>query len=797
LKLLRIHIDNFGKINDLDLEFSDGINVIKEPNAWGKSTLAAFIKVMFYGFDAKKIPGAPEKERAFYTPWQGGVYGGELDFAVGSRKYRISRTFGTSEKKDVCHVYDLETMLESVDFAGNVGELLFDLDSNSFKRSVFIAQNDCASQTSDAINAKLGNLAENTNDINNYETAQERLKNQMNGLNPHRVTGSIKKRKAVIAELENELKGYSAAVSSLEELGTYCKEAEENKAKLIQERENLAGQLRLASEDSRRRELQKQYLDICTEAVQKLEVLETFSETFPIGAPDEVQFARVIKSAREIEEKRMHLAHLRFSEPEAEQYEKLASMFGNAIPTEVEIDTIINRFSKVADVKEDKFKLNAELQEKERYSMVVEPLPDKPKSTNMFTILGTVFVILGGLAFGLAITAYFTFNLPPFYMFGGVGLLLVATVMFVLANLNYKRAMSRYEEELSRFKQRQQDEIDEIEQLKNERLGKENQITDMEEEVRQFLEKYSVYCGVTGYSGALYELKSQAKEYLRLKERLKDQEQIEYECRDLTADIETFCNDWQLNIDPENTADLIGLQTEAAKYRSAVEAAQYAGNKKALFEKSNDMNDVETQMEAPAELDDINNEISQFDERIENVRATIDQYHRQIEEMREQLDRLDEIRLELDETLAVQAEEQHRYDVITKTQELLSIAREQFTSRYMAPISNAFRKYYNRIIETQGDDWVIDASISLKRREMGELRTVEHLSVGYQDLIGVCMRLALVDAMYQEEKPFLVLDDPFVNLDEEKTVRGMELLNFVAEEYQTIYFTCHNSRIPS
>ena len=67
--------------------------------------------------------------------------------------------------------------------------------------------------------------------------------------------------------------------------------------------------------------------------------------------------------------------------------------------------------------------------------------------------------------------------------------------------------------------------------------------------------------------------------------------------------------------------------------------------------------------------------------------------------------------------------------------------------------------------------------------------------LGYQDLLGICMRLALVDAMYPDEKPFLVLDDPFVNLDEEKVVHGNELLSKIAREYQILYFTCHSSRM--
>ena len=85
---------------------------------------------------------------------------------------------------------------------------------------------------------------------------------------------------------------------------------------------------------------------------------------------------------------------------------------------------------------------------------------------------------------------------------------------------------------------------------------------------------------------------------------------------------------------------------------------------------------------------------------------------------------------------------------------------------------------------------------NIPKKEKGELRDLHSLSAGYQDLIGVCMRLALVDAMYQDEKPFLILDDPFANLDQEKVEAGNELLKEVAKEYQVIYFTCHDSRNP-
>ena len=47
----KINIKSFGMLSDMTLEFSDSINVIEGQNEAGKSTIAAFIKYMLYGFD--------------------------------------------------------------------------------------------------------------------------------------------------------------------------------------------------------------------------------------------------------------------------------------------------------------------------------------------------------------------------------------------------------------------------------------------------------------------------------------------------------------------------------------------------------------------------------------------------------------------------------------------------------------------------------------------------------------------------------------------------------------------------
>ena len=92
---------------------------------------------MFYGFDSKKESGSFDKERVVYRPWQGGTFGGELDFVYKDKAYRISRTFGKTEKTDAYHLYDLSTNLECHDFSSEIGSEIFGLDSASLAKRFY------------------------------------------------------------------------------------------------------------------------------------------------------------------------------------------------------------------------------------------------------------------------------------------------------------------------------------------------------------------------------------------------------------------------------------------------------------------------------------------------------------------------------------------------------------------------------------------------------------------------------------------------------------------------------------
>ena len=87
MKLIHLYIENFGGLHQYELNFSDGLTVIQEENGFGKTTLAEFIRAMFYGFP-RKAKTLEKSRRQKYTPWQGGKFGGNLTFQLDGKDYR-------------------------------------------------------------------------------------------------------------------------------------------------------------------------------------------------------------------------------------------------------------------------------------------------------------------------------------------------------------------------------------------------------------------------------------------------------------------------------------------------------------------------------------------------------------------------------------------------------------------------------------------------------------------------------------------------------------------------------------
>lgn len=91
----RIHIASFGPLRDFDCELYSGMNVIRGENESGKTSLAMFIKFIFYGLSGRSVDYLPS-ERRKYVNWETGSAEGYLIASHDGKEYRIERSLSVS-----------------------------------------------------------------------------------------------------------------------------------------------------------------------------------------------------------------------------------------------------------------------------------------------------------------------------------------------------------------------------------------------------------------------------------------------------------------------------------------------------------------------------------------------------------------------------------------------------------------------------------------------------------------------------------------------------------------------------
>lgn len=137
----------------------------------------------------------------------------------------------------------------------------------------------------------------------------------------------------------------------------------------------------------------------------------------------------------------------------------------------------------------------------------------------------------------------------------------------------------------------------------------------------------------------------------------------------------------------------------------------------------------------------------------------------------------------------------NEYGLLDKTQNLLIQANNNISAKYTKSMYAAFKKYMDLVGNLDEKEYEINTKLDVSVITQGQSYNSNRLSSGAQDTIELCMRLALVDAVYNEvHPPLLILDDPFTNLDDKKIQIMEKLILEVSKKNQIIYFSCHSSR---
>jgi len=696
------HIAQFGKWKDADFSFSPGKNSFLWDNGYGKTSFIYFFKLMFYGVSGDRKQDLEENERKHYMPFQGASFGGRIIFRIGEKRYRLERSFGLKKSEDSFRLFDEDSGKESKDYSENIGEELFSLDAESFQRVCMISHEDLHFSMNSRMHAKLGNVAEDQEDMKKFQQVQNILKDGINALSPNRRTGNIFKLKMQEEELSSGLYGKEAlenAVLSIEKevLSLTEKEAErkeegkaleEELSQRISEKDSLGKWMSYAQKKEEWEKAEYRY-----ENALKWYYQERFSDI-----PEEKKALLWKEEMQSLQEQIRSIK---------KEIEKVSEVGGENVGAEAEKEGEIVLPLEEASVP-GASRAKKDTSKNETFGNGTKEMGQYGTSPAvLFALvgLGLLFVLLFfGKLFGMPLGI-------PSALFLLLGILSFSLCFFLWwSGEQKKRAwQEKQEEEENRQRKQQAIRFASLEEL----LSRFHKLEDMQD-----LEK---------------EAAGRKEEFLRF-------------------------------VEEEGGEQAFSL----------------------LEEKQKEWEEGPSLEESRRKLEAFRKDEEERREEIRKKRAEREAKVRDLDFLEEQ-ERLLEQKKEEREAL------EKRYNLLQKTKAYLEMAKERFALQYKEPILEAFQKYFQSIC-TEPLQFQMSEDLELSFVDRGLSREQGYLSEGLQDLCRFCQKLAIFDAMFREEKAFLLLDDPFSHLDEKNGARARALLEELAKSRQIFHFTCSEER---
>lgn len=854
MKLLRIHIENFGKLNNYTWELSDGLNTLCRENGFGKSTLAAFIKAMLYGLPASTKRNLDLNERKKYLPWQGGAYGGSLEFECAAGSFRIERFFGAKEANDEFRLFDLATNKPSDAFSSEVGIELFGIDAEGFARSAFLSQSGIDNHDENVtVTAKLTGLLENVNDMGSYDVA-------MDIIDKRRKFYELKGGKGRVSDLSSALSNGRRELDRLNELLIEQKNKEDElqqiKAQIASAEHtlnDLREQLRLAElSRARRADCEQMRERIGQAEEQRRKILSAFQNGQIPTERELLDAQRRLKEFRILQGQ--HNA-LKLSDPESEALERLESRYQHGFPSKELLSEIKEATQNASDlhatlrafreteatpyqrrfeatgtpsdtlIAQVNQKLDRAEQEKKKLQEI-NSTPVKGKS-KLSKIAAWTFLALGALL--IAVSFFSPILKIMLLIFGGMTAVAGAVLLLTGGNkkaeiqraeINEKaekviqtlyadaeRFLAQYGFSASRENLRQalrqlaeeaHHAVADAQKQQADALHR-RELAEKLSEQRRRLQVLFAQCGIFNLpddpNSELIRIHTDLREWETLSEKSRgieeQKEQLQGELSYLQNQIAVFLNRLTKKNNPQPEACLEQMEALCRSY--AITQESIRNQQQELLEREEQQRNAQpTKAFANADLKALEAEWLQ---RLEDLRAAERDLHRQWTHSADQTQRIPQLEDELAHLSTELGTAEHNLNLLRLTAQFLTESKEALSTRYLGGMQEHFARYRAMAEGENASDAVIDTSFSISVREAGKSRELESFSRGSRDILQFCARLALTNAMFEEgEKPFLLLDDPFVNLDETHFTSVRLMLDKLAEEFQILYFVCHSDR---
>ncbi|MBQ9760442.1 MAG: AAA family ATPase [Clostridia bacterium] len=869
MRLIGLEVENFGVLQNYKLDLDEGLNVLYEKNGWGKSTLAVFIKVMLYGLPASTKRQLDENERKKYTPWQGGAFGGSLEFECARGRFRVERFFGAKAAQDTFALYDLSTNKPSDAFSENLGVELFGIDADSFERSAYLSQRAGFEKSdSTSIRAKLGDLLEDVNDMGNYDVACETLEKRRRFYQMTGNRGAIAEEKKKILDLRAEL----------EQLAQVEAQARLKK----EERRVCAVQLVAAEEEasvlSKRREALMRARERATLLEEKDRRLAELADLEARKKKNEEVFCGFIPSEEELNAAKDMLDQVREANaalrtipaesPDAEELEVLGELFANGVPTEEALEREEARCNQLHRLRETQKRLESELAAVAPTQRFTAGVPSPEDFESMFTSLDRAKqiqskieqtqmqadntrldvskrrrerMIVSGAVLGLGvILAALSFLLEGMLflslLIGGGAVAAVGAILLAVFSRKdeEQRATERVQSTIEAYKKERRQELARVEQFliscktapdgdlyrvlselaaaavqarenvhRRRRIGEQLRECGRDAEqvagaIGAFVSRYDSDAQELEYSRVLAALRRDAERYALLyrenQKRIAQRKHLQERQEALQANLRPFLKRYDTTNSRRAGEIVSSVSDSFVTYRALCEEYKKKDHALRAFIAEKALDKPLPDEEVPAHDELIAAERA-LQRRQNDARELHARLGAELERLSIELDRIPEAEAELRSAEERLATYNANFKVVTATQNMLAEAKEALSTRYLGGMQESFLHYLSELTEGEVPEAVIDSSFAVRTRAMGQSREMESFSRGNQDAVRFCVRLSLTEELHRDgEKPFLLLDDPFVNLDEEHLRATHKLLERLSQRYQIIHMICHEGR---
>lgn len=748
MKLLSCHIENFGNMSGRDFDFGKNPTALCEPNGYGKTTLAAFIKAMFYGLPTTRGKSFDERQR--YLPFGGGKFGGNLTFSANGKIYRIERFFDKkSQTGDETKLYSGGKELPAPE---NIGKDIFGLDEASFMRTVFIDSTADMSGVTGGISEKLNKFVDNADEggfdkaYGLLEKAQKALKAQRGG------GGKINERNDRIKNLEDKRRN---AENVSAKLGEKYRERERLEAEIAQTEKSLKA---AASLDGVYQQWEN-YERLLARASGAAEEIEKLKAKYPAGLPSEEELSALNAAATRKANEKSRLEASAFTAEKESRLKELENVKLKNLPDE----------SAIGDCREKISELGAMRERLKSVPAAVATAAEAKKGAKLPVVLiafAAAIIIIGVV---LAVTV----NLLTGIIALVVGVCSAFASGFAYFSTRLKAVAAPAE-------------------ANPEYLKLQSEITILESNIKGFLSGYG-YLTESGaeadFNNLITDINKLKLEYTLLDGERKASEESAAHTRavieECDAETDRILNKYSIRVDGGLAETIKRLENYSREYA-------YYG--KRLKELSAEAQNYKAEYALTEKPEGERKDTGRLSEKLTLLNKELTRVDREISDDEAVTEKLPSIVSELENERTLLGEDKKKHEVLGKAKEFLQKAENNLKEKYILPVKERFLRYSAALEEALGEKVVFDTDFNIKYERGGEIRSDRHLSAGQYGLCALCLRLALVDVMFTEERPFIILDDPFVNLDAEHMSRAAKLLKELAKNVQIIYFSCHESR---